>query len=193
MMSKVDIVLTTTDGPDKVSLYDKDTKKGTTVKITKIVKNGKVEMGRGLVTPTGDRSDYDVKTPDQTSEDTYYQTKPSEGAAKSKVYSSLVIPQELIQTDAGTGTPDVYVGLEIQTPDKNMYYVVQKLSAITAGVTTPADDGYNHKNGDPIIRWYPGHHYTYTLTLKKTGIDKITCSLADWKKITGSSDVTLED
>lgn len=185
MMSQVDIVLTTTTGLDKVSLYDERTKTGTTVEITNIFQSGKVEMGRGLVTKTGDRSDYDVKTPDQTSEDTYYQTKPSEGAAKSKVYSSLVIPQALVEAD-------VYVGLKIQTPDKNMYYVVQKLSAITAGVTTP-DDGYNHKDGDPIIRWYPGHHYTYTLTLKKTGIDKITCSLADWKKIEGSSDVTLED
>ena len=186
MMSQVDIVLTTTTGLDKVSLYDKDTKTGTTVKITKIFKKGQVEMGRGLVSKTGDRSDYDVKTPDQTSEDTYYQTKPSEGAAKSKVYSSLVIPQALVEAD-------VYVGLEIQTPDKNMYYVVQKLSEITAGVTTPADDGYNHTNGEKIKRWYPGHHYTYTLTLKKTGIDKITCSLANWKEISGSSDVTLED
>lgn len=186
MMSQVDIVLTTTTGLDKVSLYDKDTKTGTTVKITKIFKKGQVEMGRGLVTKTGDRSDYDVKTPDQTSEDTYYQTKPSEGAAKSKVYSSFVIPQALVEAD-------VYVGLEIQTPDKNMYYVVQKLSEITAGVTTPADDGYNHTNGEKIKRWYPGHHYTYTLTLKKTGIDKITCSLANWKEISGSSDVTLED
>ena len=187
MMSQVDIVLTTTKGLDKVSLYDEDTKTGTTVKITKIFKSGKVEMGRGLVSKTGDRSDYDVITPDQTSADTYYQTKPVDGttAAVSKTYSSLVIPQALVEAD-------VYVGLEIQTPDKNMYYVVQKLSEIAAGVTTPADDGYNHTNGEKIKRWYPGHHYTYTLTLKKTGIDKITCSLADWKKIEGSSDVTLE-
>lgn len=190
MMSQVDIVLTTTKGPDKVSLYDKDTKTGTTVKITKIFQNGKVEMGRGLVSKTGDRSDYDVKTPATTSEDTYYQTKPVDGttAAVSNTYTSLVIPQELVEA----GTPNVYVGLEIQTPDKNMYYVVQKLSEIKAGVTTP-DDGYNHTNGAAITRWYPGHHYTYTLTLKKTGIDKITCSLANWKEITGSSDVTLED
>lgn len=189
MMSQVDIVLTTTDGPDKVSLYDESaTPKGTTVKITKIFKNGKVEMGRGLVSMTGGRSDYDVKTPDQTSKDTYYKKKPVDGttAAVSNTYSSLVIPQSLVEAD-------VYVGLEIQTPDKNMYYVVQKLSEIMAGVASPADDGYNHKNGDKITRWYPGHHYTYTLTLKKTGIDKITCSLADWKTITGSSDVTLED
>lgn len=190
MMSKVDIVLTTTDGLDKVSLYDKDTKKGTTVKITKIVKNGKVEMGRGLVSKTGDRSDYDVKTPATTSADTYYKTQPVDGttAAVSNTYSSLVIPQALVET----GTPNVYVGLEIQTPDKNMYYVVQKLSAIKA-TFTGSDDGYNHTNGTEITQWYPGHHYTYILTLKKTGIDKITCSLADWKKITGSSDVTLEN
>ena len=190
MMSQVDIVLTTTKGPDKVSLYDEDTKTGTTVKITNIFQKGQVEMGRGLVSTTGVRSNYDVDTPDQTSADTYYQTKPVDGttAAVSKTYSSYVIPQSLVET----GTPDVYVGLEIQTPDKNMYYVVQKLSAIKAGVTTP-DDGYNHTNGDPITRWYPGHHYTYTLTLKKTGIDKITCSLANWKEISGSSDVTLED
>lgn len=194
MMSQVDIVLTTTDGPDKVSLYDETAtpNKGTTVKITNIFQNGKVEMGRGLVSKTGTISEYLVPSPATTSAADYYATQPSEGAAKSKVYSSYVIPQELKQTGAGTGGTDVYVGLVIQTPDKNMYYVVQKLSEIKAGVTTP-DDGYNHTNGDPITRWYPGHHYTYTLTLKKTGIDKITCSLANWKEITGSSDVTLED
>lgn len=194
MMSLVDIVLTTTDGLDKVSLYDKTTKTGTTVKITKIYQNGKVEMGRGLVSTKGTTSDYTVESsPATTSADDYYATQPSDGVpAVSKVYSSYVIPQELIQKGAGTGETDVYVGLEIQTPDKNMYYVVQKLSEIKAGVTG-SDDGYNHTNGEMIKRWYPGHHYTYTLTLKKTGIDKITCSLADWKKITGSSDVTLED
>lgn len=188
MMSQVDIVLTTTSGADKVLLYDETAtpNKGTTVKITKIFQKGKVEMGRGLVSKTGDRSPYDVETPDQTSEDTYYKTKPAEGTpAVSKTYSSLVIPQALVEAD-------VYVGLEIQTPDKNMYYVVQKLSEIKA-TTTGSDAGYNHATGDYITRWYPGHHYTYTLTLKKTGIDKITCSLADWKKIEGSSDVTLED
>lgn len=192
MMSKVDIVLTTTSGPDKVLLYDETAtpNKGTTVKITKIFQKGKVEMGRGLVSKTGDRSDYDViDAPETTSEDTYYQTKPAEGTpAVSKTYSSYVIPQSLVET----GTPDVYVGLEIQTPDKNMYYVVQKLSEIKA-TTTGSDAGYNHTNDEKITRWYPGHHYTYTLTLKKTGIDKITCSLADWKEISGSSDVTLED
>lgn len=188
MMSQVDIVLTTTKDPDKVSLYDEETKTGTTVKITKIFQAGKVEMGRGLVTKTGDRSDYPVtKTPGTASAAAYYATQPVDGTtpAVSKTYSSLVIPQSLVEAD-------VYVGLEIQTPDKNMYYVVQKLSEITAGVTT-SDDGYNHTNGEKITRWYPGHHYTYTLTLKKTGIDKITCSLANWKEISGSSDVTLED
>lgn len=193
MMSQVDIVLTTTNGADKVSLYDVATKTGTTVKITNIFQNGKVEMGRGLVSKTGDRSDYPVTTtPGMASASEYYQIQPSEGAAKSKVYSSYVIPQELIQKGAGTDGTDVYVGLEIQTPDKNMYYVVQKLSEIQA-TTTGSDAGYNHTNGENITRWYPGHHYTYTLTLKKTGIDKITCSLANWKEITGSSDVTLED
>ena len=196
MMSQVDIVLTTTDGPDKVSLYDKKTKTGTTVKITKIFQNGMVEMGRGLVsTPTtGTTSEYPVPSPETTSPEAYYKIQPSDGIpAVSKVYTSFIVPQSLIQKGAGTDGADVYVGLEIQTPDKNMYYVVQKLSEITAGVASPADDGYNHKNGDKITRWYPGHHYTYTLTLKKTGIDKITCSLANWKEITGSSDVTLED
>lgn len=194
MMSQVDIVLTTTADLDKVSLYDEKTKTGTTVKITKIFQNGKVEMGRGLVSTKGTTSDYTVESsPATTSADTYYETQPSDGvAAKSKVYTSFVVPQSLKQTGAGTGGADVYVGLEIQTPDKNMYYVVQKLSKITASVTS-SDDGYNHKTGDEITQWYPGHHYTYTLTLKKTGIDKITCSLANWKEISGSSDVTLED
>ena len=191
MMSQVDIVLTTTTGADQVSLYDEDTKTGTTVKITKIFQNGKVEMGRGLVSTTGDRSDYPVtKTPGTASAADYYKIQPVYGttAAVSNTYSSLVIPQELVET----GTPDVYVGLEIQTPDKNMYYVVEKLSKIIAKVTD-SDDGYNQENNKAIERWYPGHHYTYTLTLKKTGIDKITCSLANWKEISGSSDVTLED
>lgn len=190
-LSHIRVKVLTTSGDDKVTLYDEskpDENKMTKVRLTHIYKNGKMYMGNGLIKPTGERTDKkDMTTP------TYNST--NIGANKiDDYYEYYVVPQDLV--DNG-----VYVGLEIETPDNNIYYVVQKLSEITvSSVTTPSDNGMGavanpdgQNSGDKITYWYPNCCYTYNITLKKTGISKITCTLADWTNIEGSQDITIED
>ena len=193
-LSHIRVKVFTTQGDDKVTLYDENKPEGnkmTKVRLTHIYKNGKMYMGNGLIKPTGARTDDNTKT-DMTPP-TYNST--NIGANKiDDYYDYYVVPQNLVDNE-------VYVGLEIETPDNNIYYVVQKLSEITvSNVTTPSDDGMGtvanpdgQNNGDKITYWYPNCCYTYNITLKKTGISNITCTLADWTNIEGSQDITIED
>ena len=108
-------------------------------------------------------------------------------------FTYYIVPQALVDDNNTTDntTDDVYVGLEIQTPDNNIYYVVKKLSEIKA--TSVGNNGTQEVN-KPIKWWYPNHSYLYTITLKKTGIENITCTLVDWTEVTGNNqDVTIED
>lgn len=190
-LSHIRVKVLTTQGDDKVTLYDEnksEENKMTKVRLTHIFTKGKMYMGNGLIKPTGERTDKkDMTTP------TYNST--NIGANKiDDYYEYYVVPQDLVDND-------VYVGLEIETPDNNIYYVVQKLSEIKVlSVTPPSDnnmgtvanpDGQN--SGDRITYWYPNCCYTYNITLKKTGISNITCTLADWTNIEGSQDITIED
>ena len=43
-----------------------------------------------------------------------------------------------------------------------------------------------------ITYWYPNFKYTYTFTLKKTGIEKITATLANWETVTANDDVQIK-
>ena len=89
-------------------------------------------------------------------------------------YSAFCIPQALDGTDK--------VKLEITTTDKNVYTVV--LSDINVSGSTT----------EKINRWLPNHKYTYSLTLSKTGINQLTCTLLNWEDVTGNNqDVTIED
>ncbi|MGM9719601.1 MAG: fimbrillin family protein [Prevotella sp.] len=190
-LSHIRVKVLTTSGDDKVTLYDEskpDENKMTKVRLTHIFTNGKMYMGNGLIKPTGERTDKTVMTT-PTYNSTNIEANKIDG-----YYEYYVVPQNLVDNE-------VYVGLEIETPDNNIYYVVQKLSEITvSSVTPPSDygmgtvanpDGQN--NGDKITYWYPNCCYTYNITLKKTGISKITCTLADWTNIEGSQDITIED
>ena len=162
VMSNIKVKLQTTTGGDKVTLA------GSKVYITKLYKSGKVFMGNGLVTPTG--STGEVTMDGSSTEFTY-----------------AVVPQALVR---GTADDD-YVGITIVTGDNNQYYIVKKLSEITAKTV---DNEKNQKTGEAITRWFPGHTYTYTFTLKKSGIDKITCTVQGWVDVTaGNKDITLED
>ena len=190
-LSHIRVKVLTTSGDDKVTLYDEskpDGNKMTKVRLTHIYTNGRMYMGNGLIKPTGERTD---KT------DMTIQTNNSTNIEANKIdgyYEYYVVPQNLVENG-------VYVGLEIETPDNNIYYVVQKLSEITvSNVTTPSDSGMGtvanpdgQNNGEKITYWYPNCCYTYNITLKKTGISKITCTLADWTNIEGSQDITIED
>ncbi len=179
MMSNVKVILKTPNDGGKVTLKDDDNK--TVVKITRIAANGTVEMGRGVVKPTGEyTSELTMTTPT-----TYFST---DGLVTNE-YSYAVVPQSLSRNFSSTDDTD-YVGIFIQTPDKNQYYVVKKLSEILA--TSVSDERDQTKN-QPIKRWYPGHTYTYTFTITKKGIDNITCTVADWVTVTGdNTNIDLE-
>ena len=90
-----------------------------------------------------------------------------------------VVPQSLIR---GTDPSETYVGLIIETKDGNQYVIKNLSTTLVKGSTT-----------EKITRWLPGSSYTYTFTLKKSGITNLTCTVEGWKYINAENqDVTLE-
>lgn len=153
----------------------------TIVKITRIASTGTVEMGRGVVKPTGAYTNEIL----MTNPTTYFAT---DGLVTNS-YTYTVVPQSLSR-DFNSGDDTDYVGIFIQTPDHNQYYVVKQLCEIIA---TSVSDERDQTNNGKIKRWYPGHNYTYTFTIKKTGITNVTATVADWVNVTGdNTDLDLE-
>lgn len=190
MLSQIRVVLKTVDASKGgVNLQSGEHK--TTVKITNVFTKGKVNMGNGLVTAGTYSSGADNRNSvDMTAPTDFF--KNSSSKLETNEFTYFIVPQTLVDDKNTTETTDdVYIGLEIQTPDNNIYYVVKKLSEIKA--SSVGDNGTQVKD-QPIKWWYPNHSYLYTITLKKTGIEKITCTLVDWTEVTGSNqDVTIED
>lgn len=178
MLSKINVILKTTDTDDKVTLHD-----GTTPAIVKLVryfKDGKVELGRGLVTVTSDsRGSAEFKTPDTFFEEENKKTHP---------YLFMAVPQ-LLSGSGSAGDAD-FVGIEITTPDGNVYKI-NRLSDIKA-TSVGSEAGRGQTNSDYITRWLPNHHYTYTFTLKKTKVTA-TATVTKWNEVTADKeDVTIE-
>ena len=184
MLSQIRVVLKTVGASQGgVNLQSGEHK--TTVKITNVFTKGKVNMGNGLVT-AGKNSDDTQPTRETAVTMTAPQTffKNSSSNLETNEFTYFIVPQKLVDNDT-------YVGLEITTPDNNIYYVVKKLSEIKA--SSVGNNGTQVPN-EAIKWWYPNHSYLYTITLKKTGIEKITCTLVDWTDVTGDNqDVTIED
>lgn len=184
MMSNINVILKTPTDGGKVTLDDGTNK--TIVKITRLATSGKVEMGRGLVTPgttyTGEHT--------MTVPTTYWASSHETSKDETQAYTFAVVPQALSRDETSTNDAD-YVGIFIQTPDHNQYYVVKKLITVTASAVT---DERNQTKDAAIKRWYPGHNYTYTITISKKGIDAITATVADWVNVSGNvGNITLED
>lgn len=167
MMSNITVKLTTTDGNDKVKLA------GSEVYITKLHNTAHVLMGTGLVTPT-----VSVTTKQQMT-----------GNDAGTEFTYAIVPQALVRGTEDL-TDDDYVGITIVTTD-NQYYIIKKLSEITASTVSNVK---SQAQGSAITRWFPGHTYTYNFTLKKTGIDKITCTVSGWVNVTAENEnISLED
>ena len=176
IMSQVNVVLKTTLGPEKVVLKDASDNVAA-VKLVRYCQDGKVELGRGMVRPSGTGSDAALFLAPAT----YFDV---ENVATGKYFYN-VVPQSLAR---GSADAD-YVGLEITTPDGNLYKV-KKLSTIKA---TSVTDGRDQVAGSYITRWFPGHRYTYSFTLTKTGITDMTCTVTNWVDVTADNeDVTIE-
>jgi hypothetical protein len=164
MMSDVTIQLTTTDDDDKVTLT------GATVQLTYIHPTGQVKMGNGLVTPTGN---------------------PTNVSGTVSLVSSVYqwhygfVPQSL--TDVNGTTNDVV--LTITTTDGNRYIVdMESVVATTVGNNLIANTYSKDTNNKYIInRWYPNYKYTYTFNLKKSGVETISATLANWESVTANS------
>lgn len=185
MLSQIRVVLKTDEeSKGGVKLQDSNNNNAT-VKITNVFTKGKVNMGNGLVT-AGKNSDATQPTRETAVTMTAPQTffKNSSSNLETNEFTYYIVPQTLVEGQT-------YVGLEIRTPDNNIYYVVKKLSEIKA--SSVGNNGTQEVN-KPIKWWYPNHSYLYTITLKKTGIENITCTLVDWTEVKGNNqDVTIED
>lgn len=182
MMSNINVVLRTTTGSNAVKLEDNGN--SCVVTLTHFYKDGKVYMGNGLVETTGTLNDgtngvFDLSATGTEADGTDY--------TKTKPFTFAVVPQAL----KPEGTGDIYVGITIKTPDDNQYYVVEKLADIIA---TANGGSQNQTTNGKVDFWYPNHNYTYTFTLTKAGISKVTCTVEKWVDVTAANkDITLED
>jgi hypothetical protein len=100
------------------------------------------------------------------------------------------VPQSL---DGGTDseiTDDVV--LTIKTADNNQYIVEMK-DVLSASVGSNLIANSYAQVGEKyrINRWLPNYKYTYTFNLTKTGVEKMTATLADWEKVTASDEVVI--
>ena len=166
MMSQITINLTTTTDETAVDLT------GSEVTITRIHNDGKVLMGSGLITLSGST--------------TYVVLNKAEN---SYTYTLNVIPQ-LLERKANSTDDNDYIGISIKTATGQSMYFKERLSNIKAATVA----GPQHAVGETITRWYPGHTYTYTFNLTKTGIKDMKASVVDWIKINAETqNISLED
>lgn len=164
MLSNVIIKLATPNDDSRVNLTD------ATVKLLSLYNQGTVDMGSGFITETGNIDD---------NHELLYQF-----AVDKLYYFSPIVPQALKRSDNKT------VGIEITTIDGNVYKK-EDISGLIA--KTVSSNAANHTQNNAVDRWYPGTQYTYTFTLKKTGIETVTCTVTNWDEVTvDGGDITIQ-
>lgn len=167
MMSQLVIKLTTPE-TGGVDLTDAE------VYLTKYCATGTVDMSLGKITPTTTITDKSSKF--------------SADGSTANTYVFNVVPQELKR---GTNDAD-YIGITIKTKDNNEYYIIKRLSEITATAVGSQVTNLQTKD-NAITTWYPGHRYTYTFNIKKKEIEVITATIVPWNDVTGANtDLDLE-
>ncbi len=178
MTSQIIVHVKTTTDESEVTLW----KNGgsaeadkTKVEILNYKPTGKVLMGTGKVSADGSDTNctmsygtYTAKSGAGTVESPYV-------AAHVNNYMYGMVPQSL------TG-----VKIRITTPDGNQYEAPLNTCKATVG-TTNLLNNYTLASGDlyTIDTWYPHYKYTYTVTVKKTGIQNITAAVLPWEEVTG--------
>ena len=156
----------------------------------------------------------EVKIVLQTTDDSKKVTLIDDTDLEHKVYSRLsfsnIHPTGTVQMGNGlvtaTGTAAAVEGSINDSKEWYYGFVPQNLQDVVLTITTPDDNQYkidmkdvvassigatllaNPYTTSKIDRWYPNYKYTYTFTLKKTGVEKITCTLADWETVTAGDD-----
>lgn len=166
MMSEVTIEMTSNAGADYVNLGDGLTEEQkTTVKIEDYYTTGRVQMGNGLVVPSGTKGDSDL---------------PKIYSGESNNSSTFgVVPQDL--TD---------VQLRITTPDHNEYVVkLTDIKASSAPSSKNMANPYVLSDGKYTIdRWYPGFKYHYKLVLKKKQVEILSATILEWETVTADEE-----
>ena len=177
MTSQITVNVRTTTDASKVTLKDETNTElpNTKVEILNFLPDGKVLMGNGLVSTTST-----TRTPAAAM--TYGTFAAATGTNPDRIndYTYGIVPQSLAY-DGGT------IGLRITTPDGNQY-VVKDLSTCTATVSSNnIANPYTQVSGGnyTINAWYPGFKYNYTITIKKTGVERITAAVVGWETVTG--------
>ena len=136
---------------------DKVNLAGSKVYISNYYTDGTVLMGNGKVAVSG-----------SVSTDLAGLTTGSTDATTGS-FTYAVVPQALSR-----GTNDNIV-ITIETTDGNKYIINDLTTVLLKNSTT-----------EHITEWLTGRSYTYTFTLKKTGIDNVTCSVAAWTNVEAS-------
>ncbi len=191
MTSQIYVNLRTTTDASAVTLKDDNaTPQLAKVEILNFLADGKVLMGNGLVSTTTAEAS---RTAAVQMTNGNYSAASSPEPAKVTGYSYGIVPQPLTYGTSGT------IGLRITTPDGNQY-LVKDLSQCYATVdstnlTNPyTEEKSSGSNTWKIDRWYPNYKYTYTVTLKKKEIDRITAAVVDWETVTGDlGNIDLEN
>lgn len=189
--SQIYVNVKTVIGADKVALKD-ETKdvadQLTKVEILNFLPNGKVLMGTGAVSATDG-----TRTANAFMGAGTWAAESSPTPEQVTAYSYGIVPQAL---SWGTAPANGSIGLRITTPDGNQY-VVKDLSTCTGTIsTTNLINPYTEASGTNynITSWYPHYQYTYTITLKQTGIANITAAVLPWETVTDDlGTITLEN
>ena len=164
VMSDVTFIIKSTVSDDEVILNN-----GTAaqVELLNYHQNARVLMGTGKVETTG------VADAQTTMTFVEHTTKTGSTPAQSK-YHYYPVPQSL----AG-------VKLRITTPDKNQYIVDMANVNKTSYSNTNFADPYT---GGKVDKWYPGFRYTYTFTLRKTGVENLQATIVGWEDVSAGDD-----
>lgn len=188
-----------------ITLKESGSNKATIITLQNFYGEGKVKVGSGLVSE--DKTLYSTELPIPGITPTYnndgktltsYVVEDNDYFKTVNTitndYTYCIVPQKLYH---GNATPDTdettgnFIGLTIQTPDNNQYYVIKKLYGVKATHVsgTKTDVTVN----SPITEWLPGHRYTYHIYINKKGIEAVTCTVVDWIDVQGTiGDVDLE-
>ena len=135
------------------------------ISLSNIYPTGTVKMGNGLITPTG--------TPTNAGGNVNSEYKLHYG----------FVPQSLEG-----------VVLTITTADHNNYIVDLKnveFSTSAFSNTLIANPYTIESDKCKINRWYPNFKYTYTFKLKKTGIETMSATLANWETVTAEEETVV--
>lgn len=111
---------------------------------------------------------------------------------------SKICPNGIVRMGDGTVTPTGTPGTvsnNTQVPWTHGF-VPQELEGVVLTITTGDGNQYlvdmkdvlETGGSEKITRWEPNHKYSYTFKLTKTGISKITATLADWEEVTAGDD-----